>query len=646
MIKLRLVRFSNFRQRLLFWFILFLSSNLVVIALAMSYLQKRDKIAQTVNAIEVANGVFLESMLAQQYFFSYETKNALFFQTSESDYLDKYSILKDSAFALMNQVDQIYPAFHLGQEVDSLVNEFERIDSIFQVLVLNVRQRGYKDFSLEGQMRAEAHWLEGITEIPIASILSLRRHEKDYIIRNELGYAQKLNELAEALKRELRLQVKISSLRRDTIITRLTTYQNKFNELVALDRLSGIKDNTARKGELDYRIQEVEEHYATLIQKADSRKKQLFIQLNTQLISVLAILLIGSIILSTFIASRITFPLTELTVYITKFIDSNFTLTSDHPIIQSKDEIGKLTQNFTVLKEEIITRLKFFKQKVEERTEELAIANTQLKRLNEANSRFVPNEFLQFLGKKSIEEVKLGDHTEGEMTIMFTDIRSFTKISEGLSPQENFDFINQYLNAIVPIIRNNDGIIDKYIGDSVMALFPKGANAALQAAYEFEDALIAFNETQKSKDLEPIQIGVGIHRGSMILGTIGHDQRLETTVISDAVNIASRVEGLTKTYQAKIIATEAIVNKLDKNHPFFYRVLGKVHVQGKSKEITVFEFLSGSDTLKLSYQEQYQEVMDLFEMNRKQEALKVLNRLKEINPADKAIQLLINQNIN
>ena len=165
-------------------------------------------------------------------------------------------------------------------------------------------------------------------------------------------------------------------------------------------------------------------------------------------------MLLGSILLSSFIANRITKPLRDLTIYITKFIDSNFTLTASNPIVRSKDEIGKLTQNFTVLKEEIITRLRFFKQKVDERTQELAKANDQLLRLNEANSRFVPNEFLRYLGKSSIEEVKLGDHMEGEMTIMFTDIRSFTKISESLSPQDNFDFINNYLNSIVPIIRN------------------------------------------------------------------------------------------------------------------------------------------------------------------------------------------------
>ena len=84
-------------------------------------------------------------------------------------------------------------------------------------------------------------------------------------------------------------------------------------------------------------------------------------------------------------------------------------------------------------------------------------------RLSEANSRFVPQEFLNNLGRKSIEEVMLGDQVEREMTIVFSDIREFTKISESLSPQENFDFINAYLNGVVPIIRSNGGFIDKFI---------------------------------------------------------------------------------------------------------------------------------------------------------------------------------------
>ena len=591
--------------------------------------------------IESANTIFIKSILTQQNFFSYETKNATFFQTSQSDYLNQYYQLRDSAVQLMLLIDPAYPEFKLADQVDTLKVEFTKIDALFKDLVTKVKERGYKDYSLEGSMRADVHWLEDIAEISTEKILSLRRHEKDYIIRNELSYAKKLNTLANILKTDIATKRQISSIRKDTILKYLNNYQSKFNQLVELDQESGIKDNSALKLRLDQQINALEARFDELTNQAHQKQQQLFFQLNLLFGILLSALILGSIILSAFIAKRITSPLRELTVYITRFVDSNFTLTTTNPIIRSKDEIGKLTQNFTVLKEEIISQLRFFKQKVDERTAELAAANQQLVQLNEANSRFVPNEFLQYLGKSTIEEVKLGDHTEGEMTIMFTDIRSFTKISEKLSPQDNFDFINNYLKNIVPVIRAHNGIIDKYIGDSIMALFPDGAYSALQAAYGFEIALSRFNQLQVDKGLEPIRIGVGIHTGRVILGTVGHDQRLETTVISDTVNIASRVEGLTKLYGAKIIATKEILEQLPVNHTFNYRLLGQVYVMGKSQIITVYEFLSENDKMKLSYQKDYEKGLALFNDGRYAEAKIIFTALFQKNPSDKALELIM-----
>ena len=645
MIKLQLVRFTNFRQRLLFWFLVFLSSNLILIALSYGYLNRRNKIAETVTSIEAANDVFLKSTLAQQYFLSYGTKSHDFFQSSNNEYLDKYNQLKDSTFQMINKIDKVYPEFQLSLGINSLKKELIVINSIFQELVEKVQQRGFKDYSLEGSMRVDAHWLEAIKEVPTEKILSLRRHEKDYIIRNQLSYQKKLNALAEELKLEIHASATIPRAKKDSIVSRLSNYQEKFNQIVELDQISGIKDNSGLKLALDQRIQILESQFDHLIHQANIRKGKLFVRLNSLFGGIIAIFFIGSILLSSLIAKRITKPLTDLTVFITRFIDSNFTLSSSTPMIRSKDEIGKLTQNFTILKEEIITRLRFFKQKVEERTQELARANEQLKRVNEANSRFVPNEFLRFLGKSSIEEVKLGDHIEGEMTIMFTDIRSFTKISEKLSPQDNFDFINNYLNNIVPIIQKYNGIIDKYIGDSIMALFPEGADLALQAAHEFESALDHFNVLQLKKGQDLVQIGVGIHTGRMILGTIGHNQRLETTVISDAVNIAARVEGLTKDYHAKIIATDAVLKLIKPSHNFDYRFLGQVKVKGKSETIGIYEFLSKNDIQKLSYQQDYEKGLDLLEALNFKDAKILFTSLFQKNPADKAVELMLQKSI-
>src|SRR5207249_86258 len=118
-------------------------------------------------------------------------------------------------------------------------------------------------------------------------------------------------------------------------------------------------------------------------------------------------------------------------------------------------------------------------------------ANTQ--KLNErliilvqAYQRFVPNDFLTLLNKESIESIQLGDHVQADMTVLFMDIRSFTTLSEGMTPQENFDFINDFLNVVAPVIRKFHGFVDKYIGDAVMALFPRKADDALDCALEIQ----------------------------------------------------------------------------------------------------------------------------------------------------------------
>ena len=173
--------------------------------------------------------------------------------------------------------------------------------------------------------------------------------------------------------------------------------------------------------------------------------------------------------------------------------------------------------------------------------------------LTDAAKRFVPHEFLNFLGHKSIVDVQLGDQVQQEMSIMFADIRNFATFSERMSPKENFDFINDYLNRVGPVIRAHQGFIDKYIGDAVMALFPNTADDALQAAIAMQKQVSLYNWERQQQGDGAIAIGIGLHTGSLMLGTIGESERMESTVIADAVNLASRLESLTKTYGASIL---------------------------------------------------------------------------------------------
>jgi two-component system sensor histidine kinase ChiS len=179
------------------------------------------------------------------------------------------------------------------------------------------------------------------------------------------------------------------------------------------------------------------------------------------------------------------------------------------------------------------------------------------------------------------------------MTILFSDIRSFTSLSERMTPQENFNFINAYLSRVSPIIREYGGFIDKYIGDAVMALFAGPPSNAVQAAIEMQHAVARFNSRRQEKGELPIRIGIGLHRGSVMLGTVGEAKRMEGTVISDAVNLASRLEGLTKLYGASIIVSEHTLSSLDQSAQYQFRFLDKVQVKGKKEAVSVYEILNG-----------------------------------------------------
>ncbi len=627
----------------MFWFLFFLSTSLIIIALSLAYIQQREHILRTNNLIKDSYLALLNKIVAQKDFFSYDPKNGPFFKSGESPYLERNERYSDSTLVLLEAAQRSIGngRFGIHQEFGGLMASIQQIDSIFYAIVDKIKLRGYKDFMLEGEMRADAHWLETIPEIPVKDILTLRRHEKDYIIRNENKYVDQLNEQVEQIKSQL-INNNIPPGRRAEIEGYLEGYRQKFNRLVSLDREIGIKDNTALKLELDKRISDLEIDFEGLLQKARERKESMFFRLNLVYLTLAIALLIISFWLSYVISKRITRPLKELTVYITRFVDSSFTLKEENPKVRTQDEIGKLTENFSILKQEIINQLQYFKEKVEERTQELASANQRLRHINESNSRFVPREFIHFLGKKSIEEVHLGDQIQQEMTLMFTDIRKFTQLSEKLSPQENFDFINSYFDYIVPTIQQNNGIIDKFIGDSVMALFPEGPEWALRSILSFELALQDFNKKIIDQGMDPIRIGTGIHTGQMILGTIGNNERLQTTVISDAVNIASRVEGLTKFYKAHTIFTEETLSKLPPDHDFHYRFLDFVKVKGKSKVISIFELISPGDP-KLNYQALYQEAVRYMRDKHISEATALFLQLYEENPNDKAVKVILDR---
>ncbi|MGB7439558.1 MAG: adenylate/guanylate cyclase domain-containing protein [Coleofasciculaceae cyanobacterium] len=213
----------------------------------------------------------------------------------------------------------------------------------------------------------------------------------------------------------------------------------------------------------------------------------------------------------------------------------------------------------------------------------------KLAQLNKAYERFVPRQFLQLLDKKSIVDVQLGAQVQKEMSVLFADIRNFTSLSEKMTPAENFKFINSYLSQMNPAIIENQGFIDKYIGDGIMALFSGEADDALKAGIAMLKRLADYNQERQKSGYERLQIGVGINTGSLMLGTVGVDKRMDSTVVSDAVNLASRLEGLTKKFGVSLLISHQTFARLQDPTQYAMRLIDRLQVKGKSKMVSVFE---------------------------------------------------------
>lgn len=215
--------------------------------------------------------------------------------------------------------------------------------------------------------------------------------------------------------------------------------------------------------------------------------------------------------------------------------------------------------------------------------------------MDEASWRFVPREFLEILNCTYVRDLKLGDHVKRDMTIFFSDIRQFTSLSERLTPEENFKFINSYLSRVVPILGEHGGFVDKYMGDGILALFPKenGADTAVSSAIEMQKKIREYNGHRANCGYPPLSMGIGLHTGTLMMGVVGVEERMQNTVISDAVNLASRLEGITKVFNISLAISEETFKSLSDPGSWLYRFIGKVRVKGKAQPVSVFEIFDG-----------------------------------------------------
>lgn len=277
--------------------------------------------------------------------------------------------------------------------------------------------------------------------------------------------------------------------------------------------------------------------------------------------------------------------------------------------------------------------------------EEERLAKLKQVELTNAYEKFVPHEFLGFLDKDSITQVRLGDHVQLRMTVLFSDMRSFTSLSERVTPEENFRFLNRYLMVMEPVVQKHGGFIDKYIGDAIMALFHQGADQAVRSAISMMAELSRFNEERAGAGFEPLRIGIGLNTGELMLGIVGGENRMEGTVISDAVNVASRMEDLNKAYGTSILISEQTADSLLRPGDFHIRRLDRVRVKGKTKPIDIYEVFDAdpeqSRSAKLATLEPFERAVALFHEGEAAEAGTLFAHIADRNPQDRAALLYV-----
>jgi adenylate cyclase len=259
-------------------------------------------------------------------------------------------------------------------------------------------------------------------------------------------------------------------------------------------------------------------------------------------------------------------------------------------------------------------------------------------RIHEVTKKFVPSEFIRSLGKESLTDVMLGDQVEKIVTVLFTDIRDFTNLSEKMTPEENFRFVSSFNARLGPIIRSNRGFINQYLGDSIMALFPEDPEDALKAAIAMQEAVYQLNLQRHSEGLPLIRAGIGMHTGPLIMGITGDEHRLDAATISDTVNTAARIESLTKYYGSPLLLSGETLQLITELNKYQFRHLGKVLLKGKNNLLSIVECMNGNSeetrNKKINTIPQFNKAMHCYQEQQFEHAISLFEDILATDPED------------
>lgn len=398
------------------------------------YIQEtKEEVLQISLDINNMNTAFLKDIKITSDFYTFDCKNPEFFVNNKSIYYDRHKL---SAFQINSGLEKLKKSnkikyFGIKHQINEIIKAYKQYDMLFIENITLIRERGYKDWGIEGKMRDYIHKLEEIEEVDLSDVLMLRRHEKDYIIRNELKYIKKLHDRAKLLRNKI-LTGKLSEFEKADALETLNLYVHYFDKMVDLDKRSGIKNNTGLKHKFDKQAALVSNQFSDLQKYTITRQENILKQIRIIHFVIISLIIIIGFITSYYTSRRLTKNISILAFDINQFVKGGFK--EENPVIikRKTDEMGKLIQNYNILKHQIFVLITQFKKKVEERTHEIT---HQKNKIEEQNSEILAQRDRLYAINEEIENQNTElNKRNRDIT---ASIRYSQRIQNALLPQKN-----------------------------------------------------------------------------------------------------------------------------------------------------------------------------------------------------------------
>ena len=444
----KLQMFSPLRNKLLGWFLIFTSLSIFFMLAIWFSVNREKQYREVLTLIGKYEKLFYKDINAVDNFLYFEASDTLFYIKGGSENLIKHKQFQESlitGFDKLNNLDKI-KRFPLNQKIVSLKKKLHNYDSIISLISTKTFYRGFKDYGLVGKMRQHAHLLEEYEKyVDQRLLLNMRRREKDYFLRFEKAYVVLFREIGNKLNHSINSNPSTTLEKRKILNNALYNYMNIFDKIVQLDQEIGAHSHTGLA--LDYvkAKNNLQNYFGVIVNQTTERKEQLSNQLQFYFITISFIMILISIIASIFISKKITDPLRDLSKYINEFIKTDFRPTQDYRPLGDKNEVGRLSRNFYILKQEIEDNIQYFQEKVNARTAEIMHQKTEIENqkeeirvqrdvLQKTNSTIVKQkEVLEVQNKNIISSIKYAERIQ---SALLANIDSIKQIWE-----ESFVFI-------------------------------------------------------------------------------------------------------------------------------------------------------------------------------------------------------------